>query len=128
MKAGIKPSSLNTILRIVQSFLRYLKINDILICETMLEVRPLKTGESLPRDLSVSQVKALLQIVLNPMDRAMAQVEDLFDLHEKRRVLCTPAELVALLDSLSRGTLNESQRETVNSLRQGILSLAEVSV
>jgi hypothetical protein len=36
--------------------------------------------------------------------------------------------MVALLDSLSRGTLNESQRETVHSLRQGILALAEVSV
>ena len=70
MKAGIKPSSLNTILRIVQSFLRYLKINGIPICETMLEVRPLKTGESLPRDLTTSQVKALLQIVSNSIDRA----------------------------------------------------------
>jgi site-specific recombinase XerD len=60
--------------------------------------------------------------------RAMAQVEGLFDLREKRRVLFTPVEMVALLDSLSRGTLNESQRETVHSLRQGILALAEVSV
>lgn len=60
--------------------------------------------------------------------RAMTQVEGLFDLHEKRRVLFTPVEMVALLDSLSRGTLNESQRETVHSLRQGILALAEVSV
>ncbi len=57
--------------------------------------------------------------------RAMAQVEGLFDLREKRRVLCTPVEMVALLDSLSRGTLNESQRETLHSIRQGILALAE---
>jgi hypothetical protein len=60
--------------------------------------------------------------------RAMAQVEELFDLHEKRKALYTPVEMVALLDSLSRGTLNENQRETVHSIRQGILSLAEVSV
>ena len=55
----------------------------------------------------------------------MEQVEGLFDLREKRRILYTPVEMVALLDSLSRGTLNESQRETVHSLRQGILALAE---
>lgn len=60
--------------------------------------------------------------------RAMAQVEGLFALREKRRILYTPVEMVALLDSLSRGTLNESQRETVHSIRQGILSLAEVRV
>jgi integrase/recombinase XerD len=36
----------------------------------MLEVRPLKTGEFLPRDLTVSQVKTLLQVVSTPMDRA----------------------------------------------------------
>ena len=35
----------------------------------------------------------------------------------------TPAELVALVDSLSSGTLNEQQRETVQALREGILSL-----
>jgi integrase len=70
IRAGIKPTSLNTTLRIVQSFLRYLKINGIPICETMLEVHPLKTGESLPRDLTMSQVKKLLQTVTPPMDRA----------------------------------------------------------
>jgi len=36
----------------------------------------------------------------------------------------TPAELVALVDSLGSGTLNEHQRETVQELREGILSLA----
>ena len=69
MKEDIKPSSLNTTLRIIQSFLRYLKSNGIPICETMLEVRPLKTGLSLPRDLIKSQVKALLQTISTPMDR-----------------------------------------------------------
>jgi integrase len=70
MKAGVNPSSLNTTLRIIQSFLSYLKINGVPICETMLEVRPLKTGESLPRDLSVSEVRRLLQVITTPMDRA----------------------------------------------------------
>jgi hypothetical protein len=32
--------------------------------------------------------------------------------------------LVALVDSLGSGTLNEHQRETVQALREGILSLA----
>jgi integrase/recombinase XerD len=56
--------------------------------------------------------------------RAMSQVERLFHLPESRHVpLSTPAELVALVDSLRRGTLNEKQRETVQALREGILSL-----
>jgi integrase len=70
MKEGIKPSSLNTILRIIQSFLGYLKSNGIPICETMLEVRPLKIGQPLPRDLSTSEVKVLLQTISASMDRA----------------------------------------------------------
>jgi integrase len=56
---------------------------------------------------------------------AMNQVEGLFELPESRKVsVSTPAELVALVDSLSSGTLNEKQRETLQTLRQGILSLA----
>jgi hypothetical protein len=63
--------------------------------------------------------------------RAMGGIERLFALpaeyskSETGRIpLSTPAELVALVDSLNGGTLNESQRETLHSLRQGILSLA----
>jgi integrase len=70
MKEGIKPSSLNTTLQIIQSFLRYLKSNGVPICETMLKVRPLKAGQSLPRNLSINEVKALLQTISSPMDRA----------------------------------------------------------
>ena len=57
--------------------------------------------------------------------RAMSQVERLFHLPESRPApFYTPAELVALVDSLGSGTLNEHQREMVQSLREGILSLA----
>lgn len=57
--------------------------------------------------------------------RAMSQVEQLFHLPESRPVpFYTPAELVALVDSLGSGTLNEKQRETVQALREGILTLA----
>jgi integrase len=70
MKAGIKPSSLNTTLRILQSFLRYLKREGSLICETILEIHPLKTGELFPRNLTLDQVKALLKAISNPIDRA----------------------------------------------------------
>lgn len=57
--------------------------------------------------------------------RAMSQVERLFHLPESRPApFYTPAELVALVDSLGSGTLNERQRETVQTLREGILSLA----
>jgi hypothetical protein len=56
--------------------------------------------------------------------RAMSQVERLFHLPESRPApFYTPAELVALLDSLGSGTLNEHQRETVQVLWDGILSL-----
>lgn len=59
-KAGIKSSSLNTELKVIQSLLRFAKENGIPICEMMLEVRPLKISEALPKDLRMSQVKALL--------------------------------------------------------------------
>lgn len=69
-KAGIKPSSLNTELKVVQSLLRFAKETNIPICETMLEVRPLKTGEVLPKDLSMSQIKALLDVIPNLTEKA----------------------------------------------------------
>lgn len=69
-KAGIKPSSLNTELRVIRSLLRFASENDIPICETMLEVRPLKIGETLPKNLNMGQVKALLDAILHPMERA----------------------------------------------------------
>jgi integrase len=63
--------------------------------------------------------------------RAMNQIKRLFALpaeYSKSETvhvpLSTPAELVALVDSLNGGTLNESQRQTVQALREGILSLA----
>jgi hypothetical protein len=63
--------------------------------------------------------------------RAMAGIERLFALpaeYSKSETVhvpfSTPAELVALVDSLNGGTLNESQRQTVQALREGILSLA----
>ncbi|MBK6794082.1 MAG: hypothetical protein IPG80_16465 [Anaerolineales bacterium] len=45
IRACIKPSSLNTELKVIQSLLRFVKETDNPICETMLEVRPLKTGK-----------------------------------------------------------------------------------
>ena len=68
MKVGIKPTSLNTTLRTIQSFLRYAQSNDIAICETLLEVHPLKIGDALPKDLNVSQIKSLLQAAPAQMD------------------------------------------------------------
>ena len=70
LKESLQPSSLNTTLRILQSFLCYLQSDGQQICERMLEVRPLKTGQPLPRDLSTSQVKSLLNAIQNYMDRA----------------------------------------------------------
>jgi hypothetical protein len=36
-----------------------------------------------------------------------------------------PGQLIALIDSLGNGTLNENQKEVVHLLRQGVLALAE---
>ena len=70
LKENIQPSSLNTTLRILRSFLCYLQSEGQTICERMLEVRPLKTGQPLPRDLSTTQIKSLLNVIQNVMDRA----------------------------------------------------------
>jgi hypothetical protein len=68
------------------------------------------------------------QTVADDYYAAMSQVERLFHLPESRQVpFSTPAELVALVDSLRSGTLNERQCETVQALREGILAL-EVKV
>ncbi len=57
----------------------------------------------------------------------MSQVERMFQLPESRQIpLSTPSELVALVDLLGSGTLNEHQRETIQALREGILSLARI--
>ena len=60
-KAGTQPSSLNTTLRAVRSFLTFAHEYGYAICERMSEVRPLKTGESLPRDISETQFQKLLK-------------------------------------------------------------------
>ena len=61
LHSGIKPTSLNTTLRILQSFLKYVRESGIPICERMLEVRPLKTGDFLPRDVTETQLNQLLK-------------------------------------------------------------------
>lgn len=70
IKVKIKPSSLNTELKVIQSLLRFASENDRPICKTMLEVRPLKTEEALPKDLSMNQVKALFDAVHDPIEKA----------------------------------------------------------
>lgn len=58
--------------------------------------------------------------------RAMAQIERRLTLEESATT--TPpcsGQLLALVDSLRDGTLNEAQLETVRTLRAGILALAE---
>ncbi len=57
--------------------------------------------------------------------RAMHEVERQLDLVEKQpQAIPSPAELIALLDSLRSGTLNPSQSETVQAVRNGILAFA----
>jgi len=58
--------------------------------------------------------------------RAMAQIESRMALQEKSANLPpNSGQLLALLDSLRNGTLNEMQAETVQALRADILALAE---
>jgi site-specific recombinase XerD len=60
-KAGIQPTTLNTTLRALRCFLKKARGLGHVICERMLEIRPLKTGELLPRDISETQLKEILQ-------------------------------------------------------------------
>jgi hypothetical protein len=59
--------------------------------------------------------------------RAMAQVEGRMGLRNDSPVP-GPGRLLAMVDSLSSGTLNDVQRETVQALRVGILALAGQAV
>lgn len=57
--------------------------------------------------------------------RAMGQIERLFKVNPIDQVLApNPAELIALLDSLSSGTLNEHQRQVLSKLCESILVLS----
>ena len=58
--------------------------------------------------------------------RAMADVEGRLGLHENENDPApTPGQLLALVDALHDGTLNDIQREMVHALRDGILALVE---
>jgi hypothetical protein len=58
--------------------------------------------------------------------RAMAAIENrLMLVEEPVPAPTTPGHLLAMVDSLHNGTLNQGQRETVQQLRRAILSLAE---
>ena len=59
--------------------------------------------------------------------RAMAAIENQVGLVEDPDLgPATPGHLLAMVDSLRNGTLNEGQRETVQQLRRAILALAEM--
>jgi integrase len=61
LKAGVRSTSLNTGLRALQSFLKYACEIGYKICDRMLEIRPLKTGEALPRAITQLQLNRLLE-------------------------------------------------------------------
>jgi site-specific recombinase XerD len=61
LNENIKPSSLNTTLRTLQSFLQFVRDSGHPICERMLEIRPLKVGERLPRDITETQLNILFE-------------------------------------------------------------------
>jgi len=59
--------------------------------------------------------------------RAMAAIENQLKLVEgPGPVPAAPGHLLAMVDSLRNGTLNEGQSETVQQLRRAILALAEM--
>lgn len=55
----------------------------------------------------------------------MALVEQRLQPPDTPRPAPEPGQLIALIDSLGNGTLNESQKELVHLLRQGVLALVE---
>jgi site-specific recombinase XerD len=60
LSSGIKPASLNTTLRILQAFVKFVGDLGHPICERILDIRPLKTGELFPRDITETQLNQLL--------------------------------------------------------------------
>jgi site-specific recombinase XerD len=56
---------------------------------------------------------------------AMADIEKQLDLQPDATTPASPSHLLALVDALQAGTLNDGQRETVQTLRLAILSLAK---
>ncbi len=58
---------------------------------------------------------------------AMADIEKQLDLQPGATTPGNPNHLLALVDALQAGTLDDTQRETVHALRTGILALAEQS-
>jgi site-specific recombinase XerD len=61
LEAGIQPTSLNTALRTLQSFLNLVREAGNKICDRMREIRPLQTGETLPRAITWSQLNSILE-------------------------------------------------------------------
>jgi hypothetical protein len=60
--------------------------------------------------------------------RAMTQIEQNLSLQNPSPASSpSPGELLALVDALHNGTLNEMQLEMTQALRAGILALAERS-
>ena len=55
----------------------------------------------------------------------MVQIESRFEGGEKASTPPDSGQLLALVDVLHAGTLNDAQRQTVQALRAGILALAE---
>jgi hypothetical protein len=55
----------------------------------------------------------------------MAQIESRFNGGENTGTPPDSGQLLALVDALHAGTLNDAQRETVQALRAGLLALAE---
>jgi site-specific recombinase XerD len=60
LQAGIKPGTVNRELYDLQDFLRFQAELGRPICERMLGVEPLDTGDPLPRDVPVGQLRQLL--------------------------------------------------------------------
>ncbi len=60
--------------------------------------------------------------------RAMSEIEGRMELAETPDDAPNGGQMLALVDSLWNGTLNDGQRETVRALRTAILALAEQEV
>jgi integrase/recombinase XerD len=59
LNAGIKPTTLNRELYDLQDFLRFVEELGRPICERMLSLKPLATGDPLPRDVPIEQLHRL---------------------------------------------------------------------
>jgi integrase len=110
VKAGLEPNGSNLILRILQSFLRFLHDAGQFMDVRMLNIRPQRTGKRSPRDVPVPELKVVLKAAADPFDQGWL----LLMLHAGLRT-CEIRRLKWLNMDLERRTIRIEQSKKLKS-------------